>query len=110
MARKRDLQQVNAALTGKKFDVVSPTDRSVGIPLHHQRLERQRWVRLELRKPVNVASSCWRSRLRVNIAGQYLQTNREIGYVVIDVEAAYSRSILQTLKQIPGTIKTRLLF
>ncbi len=50
------------------------------------------------------------SESNVNIAGQYLQTNREIGYVVIDVEAAYSRSILQTLKQIPGTIKTRLLF
>ncbi len=50
------------------------------------------------------------SESNVNIAGQYLQTNSEIGYVVIDVEAAYSRSILRTLKQIPGTIKTRLLF
>jgi D-3-phosphoglycerate dehydrogenase len=50
------------------------------------------------------------SESNVNIAGQYLQTNNEIGYVVIDVEAVYSRSILRTLKQIPGTIKTRLLF
>ncbi|MDH3644427.1 MAG: phosphoglycerate dehydrogenase, partial [Gammaproteobacteria bacterium] len=46
----------------------------------------------------------------VNIAGQYLQTNAEIGYVVIDIEADYSDELLDALKAVPGTIRTRVLF
>lgn len=50
------------------------------------------------------------SQSNVNIAGQYLQTNATIGYVVIDVEADYAHAALRALKKIPGTIKSRLLF
>ena len=50
------------------------------------------------------------SQSNVNIAGQYLQTNATIGYVVIDVEAEYAHAALRALKKIPGTIKSRLLF
>ncbi len=46
----------------------------------------------------------------VNIAGQYLQTNAAIGYVVIDVDADYSRGALAALREVPGTIRTRVLF
>ncbi len=46
----------------------------------------------------------------VNIAGQYLQTNAEIGYVVIDVTADYSAPVLKELKAVPGTIRSRVLF
>ncbi len=45
----------------------------------------------------------------INIAGQYLQTNAEIGYVVIDVEASRSEEALLKLKEIEGTIRARLL-
>ncbi len=45
----------------------------------------------------------------INIAGQYLQTNAEMGYVVIDVEASRSEEALQKLKGIAGTIRARLL-
>ena len=45
----------------------------------------------------------------INIAGQYLQTNAEIGYVVIDVEADRSTEALAKLKGIEGTIRARLL-
>ncbi|MBX3707902.1 MAG: phosphoglycerate dehydrogenase [Pseudomonadales bacterium] len=47
---------------------------------------------------------------KVNIAGQYLQTNARIGYVVIDVEADYSPVMLQSLREVPGTIRARVLF
>lgn len=46
----------------------------------------------------------------INIVGQYLQTNERIGYVVIDVNAAYSQMALEKLRSIEGTIRTRVLF
>jgi D-3-phosphoglycerate dehydrogenase len=50
------------------------------------------------------------SESKVNIAGQYLQTNSRIGYVVIDVESDYSAAVLKALREVPGTIKARVLF
>jgi D-3-phosphoglycerate dehydrogenase len=50
------------------------------------------------------------SESNVNIAGQYLQTVSDIGYVVIDITADYSAPVLERLKQVPGTIRTRVLF
>jgi len=46
----------------------------------------------------------------VNIAAQYLQTNADIGYVVIDVEAEHSQAALEELRTVEGTIRTRVLF
>ncbi len=47
---------------------------------------------------------------KVNISGQYLKTNDSIGYVVLDVDKRISNNALQLLKQVPHTIKVRLLF
>ncbi len=48
----------------------------------------------------------------VNINGQYLQTDGDLGYVVIDVSSpeAQSESLRERLAAIPGTIRTRLLY
>ena len=45
----------------------------------------------------------------INIAAQYLQTNEAIGYVVIDVDSEDAETALSQLKQVNGTIKTRIL-
>ncbi|HEY7864373.1 MAG TPA: phosphoglycerate dehydrogenase [Psychromonas sp.] len=45
----------------------------------------------------------------INIAAQYLQTNANIGYVVIDVHSDDANLALSKLKEIEGTIKARLL-
>lgn len=45
-----------------------------------------------------------------NIAGQYLQTNEEVGYVVIDVDKACSGEALDKIRTVPGTLKARILF
>lgn len=45
----------------------------------------------------------------INIAGQYLQTASDIGYVVIDVETARSEEALAKLKLIEGTLRARIL-
>ncbi|MDW1902147.1 phosphoglycerate dehydrogenase, partial [Vibrio sp. Vb1337] len=42
-------------------------------------------------------------------AAQYLQTEAEIGYVVIDVETERSEEALTKLKSIEGTIRARIL-
>lgn len=46
----------------------------------------------------------------INIAAQYLQTNAEIGYVVIDLDAEHSQTALERLREVEGTIRTRVLF
>jgi len=46
----------------------------------------------------------------INISGQYLQTNEKVGYVVIDVDAAYSDLALEKLNEVNGTIRCRVLF
>ena len=46
----------------------------------------------------------------VNIAAQYLQTTGSVGYVVIDMDAASSPMALDKLAQVPGTIRSRVLF
>ncbi|MBZ5619843.1 MAG: phosphoglycerate dehydrogenase [Acidobacteriia bacterium] len=53
------------------------------------------------------------SARQINVAGQYLQTNSRIGYVVIDVdtvEPAKSRLVKRGLDDVPGTIRTRILY
>ncbi len=46
----------------------------------------------------------------INIAAEYLQTDPDLGYVIIDTDSNLDRSILQELKKIPHTIKARLLY
>ena len=45
----------------------------------------------------------------INIAAQYLQTDNEIGYVVIDIDSKDRQAGLQKLKAVDGTIRTRIL-
>ncbi|MGQ7246363.1 phosphoglycerate dehydrogenase [Halomonas sp. V046] len=46
----------------------------------------------------------------INISGQYLQTNAEVGYVVIDVDKAYGAQALDALRQVNHTLRTRVLY
>jgi len=46
----------------------------------------------------------------INIAGEYLQTDSEIGYVIIDTESRLGSGIIDELKAIEGTIRVRMLY
>jgi len=46
----------------------------------------------------------------INIAGEYLQTDPEIGYVIIDTESRLGSGIIDELKAIEGTIRVRMLY
>ncbi len=51
------------------------------------------------------------TRFGANIAGQYLQTDPAIGYVVVDAEGlADAGTVLAALRALPGTIRARLLY
>lgn len=50
------------------------------------------------------------SKNKINILGQYLKTNDSIGYVVVDVDKKLSNQATQLLKEVPHTIKVRLLY
>ena len=53
------------------------------------------------------------SEQEINIAGEYLQTDAKVGYVVIDIEAgerAETVEIRRKLELVPGTIRTRILY
>jgi D-3-phosphoglycerate dehydrogenase len=50
------------------------------------------------------------SENRINVSAQFLQTNDNIGYVVIDIDAEYSDMALKKLAAINGTIRSRVLF
>jgi hypothetical protein len=46
----------------------------------------------------------------INSASQFLQTDTEIGYVIIDIESQLSKVILQELKNIPHIIRAWMLY
>jgi D-3-phosphoglycerate dehydrogenase / 2-oxoglutarate reductase len=50
------------------------------------------------------------SKYKINILGQYLKTNDRIGYVVVDVDKKLSNQAAQLLREVPHTIKVRLLY
>ena len=50
------------------------------------------------------------SEMNVNILGQYLQTNNQIGYVVLDVDKATSSKVLNEIRKVKHTIKARSLY
>jgi D-3-phosphoglycerate dehydrogenase / 2-oxoglutarate reductase len=48
--------------------------------------------------------------LGANIEAQYLATSGGIGYLIMDIDSKLSRSVKDSIDQISGSIKTRLLF
>ena len=46
----------------------------------------------------------------INITGQYLKTNDEIGYVILDVESKISKAAFEILKSVKGTVKARIVY
>ncbi|MBM3432071.1 MAG: phosphoglycerate dehydrogenase [Bacteroidetes bacterium] len=50
------------------------------------------------------------SKNNINILGQYLKTNSQIGYVVLDVDKRLSTQAMSLLKEVKGTIKVRMLY
>ncbi len=50
------------------------------------------------------------SKNKINIVGQYLKTNDEIGYVVLDVDSKLSKQAMTLLKEVKETVRVRMLY
>jgi D-3-phosphoglycerate dehydrogenase len=50
------------------------------------------------------------SKRGINIVGQYLNTNTDIGYVILDVESKISKEAFEILKGIKGTLRARMVY
>jgi D-3-phosphoglycerate dehydrogenase len=50
------------------------------------------------------------SRAGINVAAQFLRTNEQVGYVVMDVDASASAVAYEGLCGIPGTIRCRIVY
>lgn len=46
----------------------------------------------------------------MNISGQYLSTNKELGYVITDIDKDYNKEVIKALKKVEHTIKFRVLY
>ncbi|MCG2462481.1 phosphoglycerate dehydrogenase [Flavobacteriaceae bacterium F89] len=46
----------------------------------------------------------------MNVSGQYLSTDNEVGYVIIDLDKKYNKEVMKALKKIENTIKFRVLY
>ena len=58
-----------------------------------------------LRRMHEVIASCG-----ANISGEYLRTEGELGYVVLDVDPTDAEAIVRGLREVPETIRTRVLW
>jgi D-3-phosphoglycerate dehydrogenase len=50
------------------------------------------------------------SKRGLNITGQFLNTNSQIGYVILDVDSRISKEAFEILKDIKGTIRARMVY
>jgi D-3-phosphoglycerate dehydrogenase len=50
------------------------------------------------------------SKNKINILGQYLKTNDEIGYVVLDLDKSISKQAIDILKEVDYSIRVRMLY
>jgi D-3-phosphoglycerate dehydrogenase len=50
------------------------------------------------------------SENNINILGQFLKTNDRIGYVILDVDTKLSQEAFEILRNVKGTIKTRMVY
>jgi D-3-phosphoglycerate dehydrogenase len=46
----------------------------------------------------------------LNILAQSLKTREDVGYVITDVDRTYDRGAVDALRDIPGTLKVRLVY
>jgi D-3-phosphoglycerate dehydrogenase / 2-oxoglutarate reductase len=72
---------------------------------------KQRYLHIHKNVPgvLREINHCFSSR-GINISAEYLQTDPDIGYVIIETESDLDPTVLKELKDIPDTIRTRILY
>jgi len=50
------------------------------------------------------------AKYEMNISGQYLSTDSQVGYVITDLDKEYNKEVIKALKKVEHTIKFRVLY
>lgn len=50
------------------------------------------------------------AKYQINISGQYLKTNEQVGYVIVDLDKNYTDAFVEEIKNIDHTIRFRMLY
>ncbi|MFK5973832.1 MAG: phosphoglycerate dehydrogenase [Flavobacteriaceae bacterium] len=50
------------------------------------------------------------AKYEMNILGQYLSTDNEVGYVITDLDKEYNKDVIKALRKVENTIKFRVLY
>jgi D-3-phosphoglycerate dehydrogenase / 2-oxoglutarate reductase len=86
----------------------SHTVPPLSLPLHE---DAHRILHVHRNKPgVLSAINTTLANNKINILGQYLKTNEDIGYVVLDLDRKISNTAVQLLIEVKDPIKVRLLY
>jgi D-3-phosphoglycerate dehydrogenase len=74
-------------------------------------VSKQRFLHIHHNVPgvLREINNCFTSK-GINISAEYLQTDPEIGYVIIETESELDSSVLKDLKNIPHTIRARMVY
>jgi len=77
----------------------------------HPNVSKQRFLHIHRNVPgvLREINDFFSSR-GINISAEYLQTDPEIGYVIIETDSELDSSVLKELKNIQHTIRTRILY
>lgn len=50
------------------------------------------------------------AKYQMNITGQYLSTDSDVGYVITDLDKAYNKEVIKALREVKHTLKFRVLY
>ena len=50
------------------------------------------------------------AKYEMNITGQFLSTDPEVGYVISDLDKEYNKEVVKALREVEHTIKFRVLY
>jgi D-3-phosphoglycerate dehydrogenase len=115
MGTKQTQMSISEMLSEKLIDFVNTgnTRGSLNFPeLNLPALQQShRFIHIHENKPGVLAQiNSILAKYKINISGQYLKTNKSIGYVITDVSKEYSEKVVGDLKAISETIKFRVLY
>ncbi|MBI4226416.1 HAD-IB family phosphatase [Candidatus Roizmanbacteria bacterium] len=99
----------------KILEFINTGDTYTSLNIPHVRLRKEKNTHRLLHLHQNVPGILAKingimAKYNINILAQFLKTNKEIGYVITDVNKQYDKKVLKELKLIPNTIRFRVLY
>lgn len=108
-------QRIGVFVANKIIDFINTGNTTLSVNFPNLLLPKQhnlhRLIHIHKNQPGILAQiNSILSKYNINIEGQYLKTNEDIGYVITDVNKNYDNRIITELKAIKNTIRVRVLY